>query len=100
MIKLKLEPVPYRYQGKVYFYWEYELENPFQLCFVPVPSFNSWLKEIIASSLERLEDLNLLLEDGRIKVWLPVTVYSEGLCSQIEEVLERRMRALLENAMF
>ena len=33
MIKLKLEPVPYRYHETVFVYWEYELEDLLTLCF-------------------------------------------------------------------
>ena len=43
MIKLKLEPVPYRYHETVFVYWEYELEDLLTLCFFPFPSLSTYL---------------------------------------------------------
>ncbi|MBP9014876.1 MAG: hypothetical protein KBH15_00030 [Candidatus Atribacteria bacterium] len=100
MIKLVLEPVPYRYEGTVYFYWEYELNNPYQLCFIPFGSLNKFLEEMVKRETEIPESINIILEDGRIKIWLPVTFYSEQLFDKVEEILKEKIRVLLEDIMF
>ena len=55
MIKLILEPVPYRYEETVYFYWEYELNSPYQLCFIPFRSLNKFLEEMVRRKLKFLK---------------------------------------------
>lgn len=100
MIRLKLEPVPYRYEETIYLYWEYELDSPYELCFMPFNILNSFLRESVKREAEIAESINIVFEDGRIKVWLPVSTYSEWLFRKVEDVLRERIKILLEEVMF
>jgi len=100
MIKLILEPVPYRYEETVYFYWEYELNSPYQLCFIPFRSLNKFLEAMVRRETEIPESIHIILEDGRIKIWLPVAFYSEQLFNKVENILREKIRSLLEDVMF
>jgi len=100
MIKLKLEPVPYRYHETVFIYWEYELEDLLSLCFFPFPTLNSFLAESVGKETGSAPEINLLCEDGRIKIWLPVSRFSDDLFNKIDEILKENIRILLEEVMF
>ncbi len=100
MIRLKLEPVPYRYEETVYIYWEYELDSPYELYFMPFNALNSFLRESVTREADLEEGINVVFEDGRIKVWLPVATYSEWLFRRVEDILRERIRILLEEVMF
>ncbi|MCX6090390.1 MAG: hypothetical protein WCP87_05390 [Atribacterota bacterium] len=96
MIKLMLEPVPYRSQETVYVYWEYHLENSSRLSFIPSPSLHTFLIQSIRRDLDAPSDMELICEEGRIKIWLPVVQYSEDLFQKIDAALRERLRILLE----
>jgi hypothetical protein len=100
MIKLKFDPVPYRYHETVYIYWEYELEDLLALCFLPFPTLNSFLVESVSKEAGSPADVNLLCEDGRIKIWLPVARFSDELFQKIDEILKERIRILIEEVIF
>ncbi|HQE24694.1 MAG TPA: hypothetical protein PKZ70_01590 [Candidatus Atribacteria bacterium] len=100
MIKLVLEPVPCRYEETIYFYWEYELDSPYQLCFMPFGTLNKFLEELVKREAEIPESIHIIFDSGRIKVWLPVTFYSERLFSRLEEILKEEIRTILEDIMF
>jgi hypothetical protein len=46
------------------------------------------------------ESIHIILEDGRIKIWLPVAFYSEQLFNKVENILREKIRSLLEDVMF
>ncbi|QPM68908.1 hypothetical protein [Atribacter laminatus] len=100
MIKLKLEPVPYRYRETVFIYWEYELEDLFSLCFFPFPSLSTYLTESVGKETGSLTEINLVCEDRRIKIWLPVNRFSDDLFKRIDEILKENIRILIEEVMF
>jgi len=100
MIKLKLEPVPYRYHETVFIYWEYELEDLLTLCFFPFPTLSTYLSESIGKETGASKEINVVCEDRRIKIWLPVNHFSDDLFKKIDEVLKENIRILLEEVMF
>ncbi len=101
MLRLKLEPVPHRHGEVVFVYWEYELDSPYQLCFIPFGALNSFLLEAVENEVEELpREIGLIFEDGRIKIWLPDHFFSDDLFRRIERVLLERLRILFEEAMF
>ncbi|HHT10597.1 MAG TPA: hypothetical protein PLK24_04245 [Atribacter sp.] len=100
MIKLKLEPVPYRYHETVFVYWEYELEDLLTLCFFPFPSLSTYLIESVGKGTGSSAEINLVCEDKRIKIWLPVNRFSDDLFKRIDEILKENIRILIEEVMF
>ncbi|NLJ48024.1 MAG: hypothetical protein GX428_00315 [Candidatus Atribacteria bacterium] len=100
MIKLKLEPVPYRYHEKVFVYWEYELEDLLSLCFFPFSSLSTFLTESVGKETGSSTEIHLVCEDKRIKIWLPVNRFSDDLFKKIDEILKENIRILIEEVMF
>ncbi len=100
MLRLIFEPVPYRHEERIYVYWEYELERPYQLCLVPLHALNAFLEEMVAREEEFPEDIRISFEDGRIRVWTPFASYSEYLFERLSQLLRERVRVLLEEVIF
>ncbi len=56
---------------------------------------------MVRGGTEIPESIHIILEDGRIKIWLPsCSSYSEQLFNKVENILREKIRSLLEDVMF
>ncbi|HSV32390.1 MAG TPA: hypothetical protein VLH40_10305 [Atribacteraceae bacterium] len=98
MIRISLNPVPYRCSDGDVIYWEYEIEEYFRSCMISLQEFAGFLERVLREAVtsETLEGLHLSFEEGRIKIWLPFSRFSDDLFHQIELLLRERLRTSFE----
>jgi len=98
MIRLCLNPVPLQHSEENFVYWEYELEEFLRMCLVSLQQVGVALEAALGEEEEQnlKGELHLVLEEGRIKIWMPGHSYSEDLFQHIEKVLREKIRLFFE----
>ncbi len=98
MIRLCLNPVPLQYSEENFVYWEYELEEFLRKCLVSLQQVSVALEQALGEEADPglKGELHLILEEGRIKIWIPGRSYSEDLFQHIEQILREKIHFFFE----
>lgn len=98
VIRICFDPVPYHCAEGEVIYWEYEIEEYYQTCMISVQQFAAFLEGILQEAVdsEAVENIHLVFEEGRIKVWLPFSRFSDDLFRQVGHILRDRLSASFE----